>query len=151
MSDDRLEKALDEMREEPVDPTTLEAARVRVWRELASAGGGSCAEFRLDLRAYLSGALVGSRRILLDDHLSRCPACRASLAELRGPRPVVAMPQRSTSRAKRWASLAAAAAVILTAVYAGRDRIDALVGPVGPRATVVSVEGSLYRLAGDAL
>src|SRR5688500_10305148 len=133
MSDDRLDKALDEMREEPVDPAALEAARVRVWRELASAGGDTCGEFRPDLRAYLSGALVGSRRILLDDHLSRCPACRASLADLRGPRQVLAMPQRSASHAKRWVSLAAAA-VILIAVYAGRERIDALMAPAGPRA-----------------
>ena len=48
MSDDRLEKALQEMRQEDVDAATLEAARGRVFDNLANAGSDSCAEFRPD-------------------------------------------------------------------------------------------------------
>ena len=102
MSEDRLEQALQEMSQEDVDAGTLEAARARVWDKVATAAGASCAEFRTDFRAYLSGALGGSRRVLMEDHLSRCPACRASLAEMRGDRRVVAMPQRSSARWMRW-------------------------------------------------
>jgi hypothetical protein len=72
MSEDRLEKALQEMTQEDVDAGTLEAARDRVWGEVMNAGGATCAEFRTDFRAYLGGELGGSRRVLMEDHLSRC-------------------------------------------------------------------------------
>ncbi len=151
MSDDRLERALEEMRQEPVNDRTLDAARARVWNELAGVAGSSCAEFRPDLAAYVSGALGGSRRILLEDHLSRCPACRASMAELRGERRVIPMPERSPARWTRWGALAAAAALVMAVAYAGRGSIDRLMAPDGPRATVVSVDGRVYRLGGETL
>ena len=151
MSEDRLERALQEMRQEPVDDTTLDAARARVWDEVTSAARAGCAEFRPDFRSYLSGALGGSRRLLLEDHLSRCPACRASMAELRGERRVISMPHRPSARWTQWGTMAAAAALVLAVLYAGRDTIDAMLAPGGPRATVVSAEGGLYRLPGGAL
>jgi len=151
MSEDRLERALQEMREEDVDAGTLAAARARTWDKVTSAAGTNCAEFRTDFRAYLSGELGGSRRILMEDHLSHCSACRASLAEMKGERRVVAMPQRSSSRRVRWGVLAAAAALLFAALYLGRDAIDAMMAPGGPRATVVSADGGLYRLLGGAL
>ncbi len=151
MSEDRLEKALEEMKQEDVDAGTLEGARVRVWEKVSSAGGGTCAEFRPDFRAYLAGDLDGSRRVLMEDHLSRCPACRARIAEIKGERRVVAMPQRSSSRWVRWGTLAAAAALLFTVLYLGRDAIDAMMAPGGPRATVVTASGNLYRLPEGAL
>ena len=149
MSDDRLEKALQEMQQEPVDPSTLDAARARVWNKVTAAAG--CAEFRADFRAYLGGELAGSRRVLVEDHLSRCPSCRAAMAEEKGERRVIAMPQRSSSRWMRWGSLAAAAVLVLSVLYLSRDAIDAMMAPGGPRATVVSADGGLYRLPGGVL
>ncbi|HEX2454178.1 MAG TPA: FecR domain-containing protein [Vicinamibacterales bacterium] len=146
MSEDRLERALQEMKEEDVDADTLEAARTRVWEQVANAGSVTCAEFRQDFRAYLGKELGGSRRILVEDHLSRCPGCRARIAEMKGERPVVVMPMRSSSRRVQWGALAAAAALLFAVLYLGRDAIDAMMGPGGPRATVVSAEGGLYRL-----
>ncbi len=151
MSEDRLERALQEMRQEAVDAGTLEAARARVWDEVTNAAGAGCAEFRPDFRAYMSGTLTGSRRVLMEDHLSRCPACRAALAEMKGERRVIAMPRRSSSRWVRWGALAAAAALVLSVLYLGRGTIDAWMAPGGPRATVVSATGSLYRLPGGTL
>ncbi len=151
MSEDRLEKALQEMKQEDVDAGTLEAARARVWDEVANAAGAGCAEFRPDFRAYLNGALGGSRRVLMEDHLSRCPTCRTAMAELKGERRVVAMPQRSSSRWVRWGSLAAAAVLVLSVLYLSRDTIDAMMAPGGPRATVLAADGGLYRLPGGAL
>ena len=84
MSEDHLDRALQEMTEERVDSGTLEAARARVWETVANAGGATCAEFRQDFAAYLGNALGGSRRILVEDHLSRCPGCRTRIAELKG-------------------------------------------------------------------
>jgi hypothetical protein len=151
MSEDRLEHALEAMRQESVDESTLDAARARVWNELAGATDTRCAEFRLDFPAYLNGALVESRRLLVDDHLSRCAGCRASMAALKGERRVIPMPPRHRSRWTRYGILAAAAAVLLAALYTGRDTIDAMLAPGGPRATIVSAERGVYRLAGDLL
>ena len=145
MSEDRLERALQEMKEEDVDSGTLEAARARVWEKVTNADSATCAEFRQDFRAYLGNELGGSRRILVEDHLSRCPGCRARIAEMKGERTVVAMPRRSSSRWVQWGALAAAAAVLFAVLYLGRDAIDAMMAPGGPRATVVSADGGLYR------
>jgi ferric-dicitrate binding protein FerR (iron transport regulator) len=150
MSEQRLERALQEMKMEDVDAGTLDAARARVWEKVTDAGSATCAEFRQDFRVYLSEELGASRRILVEDHLSRCPGCRTRIAEMKGERPTVAMPVRSSSRRMHWGALAAAAA-LFAVLYLGRDAIDALMGPGGPRATVVSADGGLYRLAVGSL
>src|SRR5687768_6281056 len=134
MAEVRLERALREMKQEQVDAGTLEAARARVWQEMTSNVSATCAEFRQDFPAYLGNELGDSRRILLEDHLSRCPACRARIADMKGERPIVAMPQRSPSRWVQWGGLAAAAALLLSVLYLGRDAIDGMMGPGGPRA-----------------
>src|SRR5687767_3168464 len=112
MSEDRLERALREMKGESVDTGTLEAARARVLETVTNAGSATCAEFRQDFRAYLGNELGGSRRILVQDHLSRCLGCRARIAEMKGERTIVAMPVRSSSRWVQRGVLAAAAAVL---------------------------------------
>jgi ferric-dicitrate binding protein FerR (iron transport regulator) len=146
MSEDRLEQGLQEMKDENVDAATLEAARARVWGNMANAASTTCAEFREDFHAYLANELSDHRRLLLEDHLSRCPGCRTRIAELKGDRRVVAMPVRSNSRWMRRGALVAAAALLLAIVYLGRDSIDNMMAPGGPRATVVSVDRGLYRL-----
>ena len=153
MAEDRLEKALEEMRHEDVDAVALDGARARVRATLAGSGATACAEFRADLGAYASGELAGSRRVLVEDHLSRCTACRAALAAMKGESRVIAMPQRSrtTARVVRWGSLAAAAVLVLSVLYLSRNAIDAMMAPGGPRATVVSADGGLYRLPQGAI
>ena len=48
MAEDRLERALQEMKAEDVDSGTLEAARARVWEKVTNAGSAACAEFQQD-------------------------------------------------------------------------------------------------------
>ena len=161
MSEDRLEQALDEMRAEDVDAGQVETARARVWEKVTNAGGAVCAEFRQEFPAYLgnrgAGApgsmkeLAAGRRLLVEDHLSRCSSCRTRIAEMKGERTVAAMPVRSSSRWVRNGMLAAAAALLIAVAYGGRDTIDAIMAPGGPRATVVSAEGGLYRVGAGAL
>ncbi len=156
MSEDHLERALHEMKAEDVDGGTLEAARARVWQKMSNTVGATCAEFRQDFRAYLGNGLGAGRRVLVEDHLSRCPACRARVAEMKGERTIVAMPRGlprrslgeggSSSQWMRWAALGAAAALLLAVAYLGRDAIDGMMAPGGPRATVVSAEGGVYHL-----
>jgi hypothetical protein len=145
MSEDRLERALQEMKEEDVDAGAIEAARARVWEKVTNVTNATCAEFRQDLHAYLSSALGDNRRLLVEDHLSRCPGCRARMAEMKGGRQIVAMPRRSPSRWVQWGTLAAAAVLFLAILYLGRDAIDGMMAPGGPRATVVSANG-LHRM-----
>ena len=149
MSEDRLEQALQTMKDETVDSGTLEAARARVWETVTNAGSANCAEFRQDFHAYLVNDLGASRRIFVEDHLSRCSSCRTRIAEMKGERPVVAMPVRSSTRWVQWGALAAAAALFFSVLYLGRDAIDSMIAPGGPRATVVSADGGLYRLAAE--
>jgi hypothetical protein len=151
MSEERLERALQEMQQEDVDAATLEAARARVWEKVTNANSATCAEFRHDFHAYLGRELGDGRRILLEDHLSRCSGCRARIAEMKGERPVAAMPLPSSSRWVQWGAVAAVAALLLAVLYLGRDAIDSMIGPGGPRATVVSADGGLYRLPVGAL
>jgi hypothetical protein len=139
------------MKQETVDAAALDATRARVWNTLTNTAVDGCAEFRPDLGAYQSGTLTGGRRVLLEDHVSRCIPCRAALADMKGERRVIAMPQRSSSRWRRWGTLAAAAALVFSVLYLGRDNLDAWMAPGGPRATVVSASGGLYRLTGGAL
>src|SRR5690348_9684106 len=98
MSEDKLEAAISGVQNEAVDAATLEGARTRVWDALTNAAAAGCAEFRPELRAYLDGALTPARRVLLEDHLGRCPACRGAMAEMKGERRVIAMPQRTRPR-----------------------------------------------------
>jgi hypothetical protein len=154
MSDDRLDRALESIKQESVDAATLDAVRARVWNTLTNTTVDGCAAFRPDFVAYVSGTLTGGRRVLLEDHISRCTACRTALAEMRGERRVIAMPQRSSSFSRgwrRWGTLAAAAALALSVLYLGRDTLDTWMAPGGPRATVVSASGVLYRLTGGTL
>jgi len=146
MSQERLERGLQEMKMEDVDAGTLETARARAWEKLANAGSATCSEFRPDFRAYLGNELGASRRLLVEDHLSRCPSCRTLISEMKGEKTVVAMPVRSSSRRVYWGTLAAAAALVLSVLYLGRGTIDAMMAPGGPRATVVSAGGGVYRV-----
>jgi predicted anti-sigma-YlaC factor YlaD len=146
MSEDRLDKALDAMRNEEPAASDLAAAKERVWRRLAGTPGGACTEFRAEFRDYLDGKLVEARRLLMEDHLGRCAECRKALAEMKGERKVVTMPSPKRPVLKGWQRWAIAASVAAAAVYAGRDRIDALLAPSGPRAVVEVASGDLYRL-----
>jgi hypothetical protein len=143
MSEDRLEKALQAMKSEDANPEQLADARARVWEKLENPGMALCAEFQSQFRGYLDGQMAAKRRLLLEDHLGRCPACRARLAEEKGAANVVAMPSRHRARWPKWGTWAAAAAVLVMALYVGRDSIDSFLAPGGRRATVASLQGTL--------
>ncbi len=146
MSEDRLEQALEALRGEHATPEQVAAAGMRVRERLGIPGTGACLEFSSCFGDYLAGRLPDSRRLLMDDHLSRCPQCRAQLARQKGERKVVPMPFRRIYRWSPWQGWAVAAALLVALLYAGRDRIDTMLAPSGPRASVVSVRGSVFRV-----
>jgi hypothetical protein len=142
MSEDRLEKALEAMKSEEAGPEELARAHDRV-RQKLNISGDLCAEFQLQFQEYLGSRLDDSRRLLMEDHLSRCTVCRSKLAGLRGDGKIAVMPVRRKYLWPRWGTWAAAAALVLAALYLGRANIDSLLAQ-GPRATVVAVKGSLH-------
>jgi hypothetical protein len=150
MSEDRLDKALEAMRNETIDSEQLSDARVRVGAKLGMSSS-ACAEFQTEIRDYLHGKLDDKRRLLIEDHLGRCPSCRARLAEQKGERRAIPMQIRRTSWTSRWGAWAAAAVLFIAALYFGRDDIYSLLALRGPRATVVSASGGLYLVPNGAL
>ena len=81
MSEDRLEKAIEAMKNEPLDPEKIEIVQARVRRKLESRDTPVCEEFARDFQDYVQEKLTGNRKLLLEDHLGRCPNCRAHLAD----------------------------------------------------------------------
>ena len=55
MSEDRLEKALEGIKSEAVNPEDLARARERVWEKLGNADSSLCIEFQAEFRNYLDG------------------------------------------------------------------------------------------------
>jgi hypothetical protein len=151
MNEERFDELLKEMREEGVPEGQVAAARERVLQRLAGSSSAACAEVRPQIGDYLAGRLAPSRRLLVDDHLGRCPECRHVLAEAKGERKVIAMPQVVSSRWPGLARWAVAAGVLLGALYLGSERIDSALAPSGPRAKVLTVSGEAYALPGGAL
>src|SRR5260221_1577462 len=150
MTEEQFDELLKEMREEEAPPEQVAAARDRVWGKIAGSASLACAELRPEFGAYLAGQLTESRRLLVDDHLGRCSECRNVLAGAKEERKVIPFAYARSYRAG-WTRWAIAASVVLGALYIGRDRIDSALAPSGPRATVVSVAGALYRLPQSSL
>jgi hypothetical protein len=146
MFDDRLEKALEAMRNESVTPEEAAAARARVREKLALAAMPTCSEFQPRMTEYLAGRLPEARRVLMADHLARCPECRREMAARRGQPRVAAMPGPRAFAWPQWATYAVAACLMMVVLYGVRHRLDTMLGPSGPRATVAAVSGQLHRV-----
>ena len=140
MPEDRLEELLNEMRNQDVPPEEVAAAKERVWQKIAAATSAVCPEFRADLDEYAAGRLEGSRRLLVEDHLGRCSACRRTLAENQGKLRTIPLPVPRRRTLPVWTRWAMAAGLAAAALYLGRGPIDQALAPSGPRATVVRVD-----------
>ena len=146
MSEDRLDKSLEAMKNEQVNAAELACAHDRVLGKLTNPGEALCVEFRTQFGGYLDGTLDSNHRLLMEDHLSRCPNCRAALALQKGERLAPVIPMRRTARWPRWGTWAAAAAVLVGILYFGSSYFGSLIALGSPRATVASVDGKLYRI-----
>ena len=151
MPEDRLDQILNEMRAEAVSAEEMSAVQERVWQRLAGANPVACSEFRPLLPEYLAGNLPEARRMLVEDHLSRCTDCRRAFAELKGERKVVSMSVKRRVALPVWTKWAVAAGLAVTALFLSRGRIDMAMAPGGARATVQAVRGNLYRVSGGVL
>jgi hypothetical protein len=120
------------------------AAAARVRQRLQRADGGACAIFRADFAALRAGALSEARRMLVEDHLVCCGACRRAYAGERAT--VLEMPRRS-GQGWVWRGLAVAAVLAMAVVLPAA--LERSLAPEGARAVVASLEGSLVAVRAD--
>ncbi len=84
-----LDKMIDEIRSEQIDPLAVNAAAERVWARLSAetvyelnaekmpvARIENCADFQSLIPGYLNGELSEARSLLLVDHTHECIPCR---------------------------------------------------------------------------
>lgn len=145
MNEEQFDHLLEEIRGEMLPATEQEAIKTRVKHNL---GLPTVADLEADFPAYVAGTLPPDRRLLLEDQLSRNVALRKRFEQFRGTAKVVALPEAKRPFTRKWLPVAAAAAGLAVAAYAGRETLDAWFAPSGPRATIASAVGqSLVVLA----
>lgn len=150
MNNQDFERVLNSIREEDPGVDTIHSAAERVRAKLdmraVDMGGrlNSCEDFRALADAYREGSLSEARHMLVEDHLHSCVQCRrffrgeqkASVVTMTRKKSVVGV-------ALPWAI---AAAVLLVAGLTLPEYLNVAFAPSGPRATVASVDGELYRV-----
>jgi len=158
--DSILDRTLDEIRADGMPPEAESAAAERVWASLAREAAAhpvaeerhsirDCADFQALLPAYLRGDLIDARRLLLQDHVTECVACRRALRDARDARPRRRQDATATdapSRLGRWGWRLAAAAVILLALVGLSVRTDILTLEAGGLIRIESVDGEAFRV-----
>ncbi len=158
----KIDRLIREIREREPQPAEIEQAAARVKARLFPDAGGaspeatgtirSCADFSRLMPAFLAGSLDAGRRLLLEVHTRECVACRKALESARsGARQIIEFsPHKAAAhRYAGWAIAASALLVAGTGAWWGFEQYPALGG--GPRATVDSVEGALYKVGGASL
>jgi hypothetical protein len=158
MSNRKFEQMLSEIRNEHVDDKAVARAGERVWSAVAGSSTAElsmhrlrgCEDFQILIPAYLEKSLPEARRLLLEDHVHRCVACRhaVELARNGEMQPVWQLkPARRGFPALRWAMSAAAVAVAVIVTVALFNGL--FPGQHVVRAAVQNVDGSLYAVSDD--
>src|SRR5580704_14379791 len=119
MKNEKFDRLLSAIRNEPVDDKVVRQAAGRVWSSIAGTPVAdasthklrSCEDFQLLIPQYLGKQLVGARVLLLEDHVHACVACRHAVERARnGEKQTVwrLETKHASSPAWRWALGAAA-------------------------------------------
>lgn len=144
-----FDRLVGSIREDSGDDRAAREAADRVRRALAAsavepAHGNrldSCADFRVLFADYRVGTLSEARRMLVEDHLHSCVGCRNAFQG----RSVAIMPVRAKRASLVTWALAAAAVVAIGVAIA--PTLDRVLTPRGPRATLASIDGEIYRVS----
>ena len=157
MKDQKFDRLLSEICNEPIDDQVVSQAGDRVWKAIAASpatdlGGAlrSCGNFQALIPAYLEKQLSESRKLLFEDHVHQCVACRRRLEQARTgeTQPIwQPAPARPVFPVWRWAMAATAVAVIGIAVLAVNSGL--FPGQNVVRAAVQNVDGSLYAVSDE--
>jgi hypothetical protein len=166
MSDHKFDGLLAEIRSEVIDDRLVAEASDRVWSSISASPSApfsvqklrGCEDFQALIPAYLEKNLPEARRLLVQDHVYQCVACRHAVEQARrGEIQIVHRPAWQTDRQTktapssfpvwRWAMSAAAVAVAGVATLALWNGF--FPGQHVVRGSIQNVDGSLYAVVDD--
>ncbi|MGA8027705.1 MAG: FecR domain-containing protein [Bryobacteraceae bacterium] len=155
MSQRELDKAIAEMRKEQVDDKVVRDVAKRVFSRVFDSAFipdperiRGCADFQALIPSYLGKNLTPARALLFEDHTRHCVACRHALQEARaGDRQVQTTATPSPKRIPIMVWALAACLLLGIAIGVTGALNGLLPGQHAIRATVMSVEGNLYRVS----
>jgi hypothetical protein len=154
MKNEKFDRLLSEIRNEQVDDTIVAQAGERVLKSIAGAEPSaalsahtlrSCEDFQVLIPAYLGKQLAPARALLFEDHVHSCVACRHALEHARdGELQTVWRIETRRPRSIAWGWAMGAAVVVAVVVAALAFNNGMLPGQHPVRASVQTVDGSLY-------
>jgi hypothetical protein len=164
--DQILDQTIAEIRARQLSDADVDQAAARVWAQVGQAAtvqsqaietghtGASvhlhgCADFQALIPMYLAKKLPEAELWLLEDHMHSCPACRSAREHARSGNVVQFEPKtrRNFFAPPEWKWAIAAALVAGVGIGGWQARDMLLPAPGGPRATVQSMTGELYRVS----
>jgi FecR protein/Putative zinc-finger len=164
MTNDNFDRLLSDIRNEKVDDQIVAQAGARTWKSIAGAASTadlsahtlrSCSDFQALIPAFLEKQLAPGRTMLFEDHVHACVACRHALDRARSGETRVeaqkvwrVQTRRPASRSMAWGWAMGAAAVFAAALGVVAFSNGMLPGQHVVRASVQTVEGSLYTGSG---
>jgi hypothetical protein len=162
MSDHKFARLLSEIRNEHVEDQVVSRAGERVWSSITGSPTAefslhklrSCQDFQTLIPEYLGKNLPEARRLLFEDHVHQCVACRHAVEQARsGELQPVWQPEVRPRMAHRgfpvWQWAMGAAAVIVVAVAALALVNGLFPGQHAIRGAVQNVDGSLYAVSDE--
>jgi hypothetical protein len=157
-----LDRAVREIREEPISQDYLDEMAARVKARLASARGrvlphpalqaetiDGCGGYQSLIPAYLTASISPSRKLLFEDHISDCVVCRNALNAARRPGGTVLAEFFPKSRFWTRAGLAVAALALVAVALTRVSFIEELIRPIEVHANTNVVDGNLYAISGQ--
>jgi hypothetical protein len=158
MKDREFDHLLSAIRNEPVDDKVVAQAGERVWKSMAGAPVSaeldshmlrSCEDFKQLIPTHLRNQLTPARSLLFEDHVHACVACRRALQLARdgAPQRVWQLARKPSFAVWRWGMAAATLAFGIVVGFALTNGL--FPGQHSVRATVQTVEGSLYDVSGS--
>jgi hypothetical protein len=159
MSDQKFDRLLSEIRNEHVDEQVISRASERVWSSITSTPTAdlsrhtlrSCEDFQALIPDYLHKNLPEARRLLFEDHVHQCVACRHRVEQARsGERQPVWQIAKTAPRGFpvwRWAMGASSVLVVAVASLALVNGL--FPGQHAVRGAVQNVDGSLYAVSDE--
>jgi ferric-dicitrate binding protein FerR (iron transport regulator) len=159
MSDQKFDRLLSEIRNEHVDEQVISRASERVWSSITSTPTAdlsvhtlrSCEDFQALIPGYLDKNLPEARRLLFEDHVHQCVACRHTVEQARSGelQPVwqIAKTAPRGFPVRRWAM--GASSVLVVAVLSLALVNGLFPGQHAVRGAVQNVDGSLYAVSDE--
>ena len=158
MTNEKFERLLSEIRNEPVDDKVVAQAGERVYQSIAGTSAvsdfaahtlRSCDDFQALIPGYLGKQLARPRAFLFEDHVHACVACRHALEHARDGEPQrVLRLETKRPRSMAWGWAMGAAAVFAAAIAVVAFGNGMLPGQHVVRASVQTVDGALYTGSG---